>query len=380
MKFALNDEQHALNDAVHDFVTKNVSSDSVRTAMVSEFGYDEDLYASMCAELGLTSLIIPDEYGGFGASDVELAVVMNQIGYVLAPTPLRTHISAQIAVLECATEQNKSDHLGRSVSGEESATVLYADEVARDFGHELPRDNGAGAVVLSGEFSRVPYGLSAQHLYFFIGENASAQLVHIDLTSDGVSRSMVPSLDQTIPLATVSLTGALGRVISDEGTSSNYARARARAIIAASNEIVGSTQATLDMSVAYAKDRVQFGRPIGSFQAIKHKCAEMLLETESSRSIALYGAWLASQDGDLESRDLESNLDHIASMSKYYCSKAFSHAAGENIQIHGGIGFTFEHDAQLYFKRAAFMNAYLGLPHEHARNIASELRRRIHSV
>ena len=141
--------------------------------------------------------------------------------------------------------------------------------------------------------------------------------------------------------------------------------------------MVGSTQAILDMSVSYAKDRFQFGRAIGSFQAIKHKCADMLLETESARSIALYGAWLASQDVSFTSDEVEDDLTHIAAMSKYYCSRALSHCAGENIPIHGGVGFTMEHDAQLYFKRAAYMNAYLGLPSQHASEISDVLLERI---
>ncbi len=373
MKFALNDEQAALQDATRDFLTSRCTSDGVRNAMVSERGYDLDLYHALCGELGLASLIIAEDLGGFGASDVELAVVAEQMGYFLASTPLRTHIGAQIAVMECAIAYKRSEHLAQLVSGEEIATIIYADEVARDFGTELAVDMESGGVVLSATFEQVLFALDAKHLYFFVGVGDSADLVYVDLQQDGVVRSVVPSLDQTIPLTKIVLTGVFAQVISDDETKTRYGRARSRSIIAATNEMVGSTQAVLDMSVAYAKDRFQFGRAIGSFQSIKHKCADMLLESESARSIALFGAWLASQPAGFTSDDLEDDLDHIASMAKYYCSHALSHAAGENIQIHGGIGFTFEHDAQLYFKRAAFMNAHLGLPREHAVMLSEDL-------
>ncbi len=377
MKFALNDDQLALQSATRDFFNAKSTSDNVRAAMVSENGYDHDLYTALCNELGLASLIVPENLGGFGASDVELAVVLDQAGYYLASTPLRTHIAAQMAIDECTLDDVRTEHLSRLVSGEEIATIIFADEIARDFSDQLTQDMESGGVVLSATFEQVLFGNAARHLYFFIGSNESADLVYVDLQQDGVSRSVVPSLDQTIPLARIALTGVYARVISTENTKKNYPLARSRAVIAATNEMVGATQAALDMSVAYAKDRIQFGRPIGSFQAIKHKCADMLLETESSRSIALYGAWLASQDAGFESEDLEDDLAHIASMAKYYVSKAFSHVTGENIQIHGGIGFTFEHDAQLYFKRAAFMNVHLGDPHEHAAHLGADLNRKL---
>lgn len=375
MKFALNDEQISLQDATKDFLSKRSTSDAVRTAMVSEKGYDKELYSSLCAELGLSALIVPEQYGGFGATDVEIAVVMEQLGYYLAATPIRSHIFAEIAIIESTTPEIARVHLERLVSGDELATVLFADDVLADGLDHLPRDTGSGGVVLSTTFNRVAYGMGAKHLYFYVGENRD--LVYVDLTQEGITKSVVPSIDQTIPLAKIDLTGVFAQVISGEDSIETYKRARSRAIIAASNEMVGSTQAVLDMSVAYAKDRIQFGRPIGSFQAIKHKCADMLLETQSARSIALYGAWLASQEKGFVSEDLEDDLSHVASMAKYYCSKAFSHGAGENIQIHGGIGFTLEHDAQLYFKRAAFMNAYLGLPSDHAKHLAKDLKARL---
>ncbi len=375
MKFALNDEQLSLQDAVKDFLSKRSTSDAIRQAIVSDNGYDQALYSALCTELGLASLVVPEKYGGYGASDVEISVAQEQLGYFLSPTPFRAHIFSQIALMECATDEAKAQHLPELVSGDQLATVIFADEVNRDGLDSLPRDTGSGGVVLSTTLSQVPFGLDADKLYFFATENND--FVYVDLNQDGVNRTIVPSIDQTIPLAKIDLTGVYAQILSDGDSSKNYLRALARTTVALSNEIVGSSQAVLDMAVQYAKDRKQFGRPIGSFQAIKHKCADMLLETQSARSIALYGAWLASQDAGFAGDDLQDDLSHVASMAKYYCSKAFSHAAGENIQIHGGIGFTMEHDAQLYFKRSAFMNAYLGLPHKHAQQLAEDLRQSV---
>ena len=370
MKFALNDDQSALADATRDFFASKTSSDKTRSAFLAPKGFDEDLFSSMCDDLGLAALIVSEQDGGLGASDVELAVVLEQHGYFLAASPFRTHVSSIIAVQECADEENRKSHLEKLATGESLAAAIFGDE-----DHSIVVDSNEGEYRVSGRFARVPFGATLQNLYFPIEIDGGVKLAHLEIDQDSVSALPTPSIDQTQPLGAIECENSIVSIISGE-VSDSFSRARSRAIVAACNEMVGSTQAVLDMSVAYAKDRVQFGRPIGSFQAIKHKCAEMLLETESARSISLFGAWLASQGSDFSSDEIEDDLDHIASMAKYYASKAFNHAAGENIQIHGGIGFTMEHDAQLYFKRAAFMNAHLGLPHEHASRIGKELMKR----
>lgn len=375
MKFALNDEQLALSDATKDFFRTRSTSDVVRAAIVSPTGYDKALFADMCTDLGLASLVIPESFGGLGAGDVELAVVMEQHGYYLAPTPLRVHVSAAMAVDECVSDAYKQEHLSRLASGEELSCTNFSTES----GSNIKVQRNENAAIVNGTFTRVPFGNDIRHFYFVAEVDGTKSLLYLDCTGPSITKKMIASIDQTQPLGEIICSAAPATVVSEKGVdvTQPFERARSRAIIAACNEMVGSTQAVLDMSVAYAKDRVQFGRPIGSFQAIKHKCADMLLETESSRSISLYGAWLASQPKGFISDELEDDLNHIAAMAKYYVSHALSHGAGENIQIHGGIGFTMEHDAQLYFKRAAFMNAHLGLPTSHATKIAHDLRVRI---
>jgi alkylation response protein AidB-like acyl-CoA dehydrogenase len=372
MRFALNDEQQALSEATRDFFSSRVTSDSIRSAITSVDGFDVSLWNDMCSNLGLAGLIVSENFGGFGASDVELAVVMEHHGYTLAPSPLRVHAGAIMAVQECANENVRAEHLNRLVSGE---SIGFADFYGES-GTDIRVSPNESSVIVNGTFERVPFGMHVSYLYALVELKSETHVICVDCTGPSIDKIVVPSIDQTQPIANIVCSATPAEIISITDPRKSFARATSRAVIAACNEMVGSTQAALDMSVAYAKDRIQFGRPIGSFQAIKHKCAEMLLETESARSISLYGSWLASQSVNFTNDELEDDLDHVASMAKYYTAKALNHAAGENIQIHGGIGFTMEHDAQLYFKRAAFMNAHLGLPSFHSNKLVNDLRAR----
>jgi alkylation response protein AidB-like acyl-CoA dehydrogenase len=171
--------------------------------------------------------------------------------------------------------------------------------------------------------------------------------------ADGLTRTALSTMDQTRKQARLELSGVKAEPLGTPGSGfAAFSKTLDQAAVALSNEMMGGAQLVLDMSVEYAKVRVQFGRPIGSFQAIKHKCADMLLEVESGKSAAYYASWCAAEDND--------ELPVVAALAKAYCSEAYFHAAAENIQIHGGIGFTWEHDAHLYFKRAKSSEIYLG--------------------
>jgi alkylation response protein AidB-like acyl-CoA dehydrogenase len=173
-------------------------------------------------------------------------------------------------------------------------------------------------------------------------------------------------MDQTRKQARLEFAGTPARLVGADGAGwSVLSKTLDLAAVALAAEQVGGAQKVLDMSVEYAKVRVQFGRPIGSFQAIKHKCADMLLEVESAKSAAYYAGWAAAEDSD--------ELPTVASLAKAYCSDAYFHAAAENIQIHGGIGFTWEHDAHLYFKRAKSSELYLGDPTYHRELLAQRI-------
>jgi alkylation response protein AidB-like acyl-CoA dehydrogenase len=195
---------------------------------------------------------------------------------------------------------------------------------------------------------------------------AGLSLFAVDENAPGLTRTPLATMDQTRKQARLELSGTPARLIgADGGASAGLSKTLDLAAVALAAEQVGGAQRCLDMSVEYAKQRVQFGRPIGSFQAIKHKCADMLLEVESAKSAAYYAGWAAAEASD--------ELAVVASLAKAYCSDAYFHAAAENIQIHGGIGFTWEHDAHLYFKRAKSSELLLGDPTYHRELLAQRI-------
>ncbi|MBV8160638.1 MAG: acyl-CoA dehydrogenase, partial [Acidimicrobiia bacterium] len=196
------------------------------------------------------------------------------------------------------------------------------------------------------------------------GDNVSLFTVAGD--AEGLTRTPLATMDQTRKQARLEFSGTPAKLLGTEGEGwPVLSRVLALAAVALAAEQVGGAQKCLDMSVEYAKVRVQFGRPIGSFQAIKHKCADMLLEVESAKSAAYYAGWAAAE--------LNDELPTVASLAKAYCSDAYFHAAAENIQIHGGIGFTWEHDAHLYFKRAKSSQLLLGDPTYHRELLAQRI-------
>jgi alkylation response protein AidB-like acyl-CoA dehydrogenase len=191
-------------------------------------------------------------------------------------------------------------------------------------------------------------------------------LFTVDGGAPGLDRTVLPTLDMTRKLARLEFSGVQARLLCPPGPAAEaLARTLDLAVIALAAEQVGGSQRCLDMSVEYAKNRFQFGRPIGSFQAIKHKCADMLLDVESARSAAYFAAWAAA--------DSSPELPAVASLAKAYCSEAFFRTAGQNIQIHGGIGFTWEHDAHLYFKRAKSAELLFGDPVYHREQLVQRI-------
>ncbi len=195
---------------------------------------------------------------------------------------------------------------------------------------------------------------------------AGVSLFAVEANANGVERTALSTMDQTRKQAKITFTDAPATLIGTDGAGwAVIETVLDLAAVALAAEQVGGAQKVLDMSVEYAKERIQFGRPIGSFQAIKHKCADMLLEVESAKSAAYYAGWCASEMND--------ELPSVASLAKAYCSEAYFHCAAENIQIHGGIGFTWEHPAHLYFKRAKSSELLFGDPSYHRELLAQRI-------
>jgi alkylation response protein AidB-like acyl-CoA dehydrogenase len=337
--------------------------------METESGYDEAVWKQMGEQMGLQGLAIPEEYGGSGYSYVELVVVLEEMGRRLLAAPyFSTVVLAANAILHSGDDQAKKDLLPGIASGETIATVAFTEENGRwdEAGITMTATKSGDGYTLDGVKSFVLDGHTASLIIVAARTDAGVSLFSVTADASGLTRTPLPTMDQTRKQAKLELAGTPATLIgADGGGWATLERMLDLAAVGLAAEQVGGAQLCLEMAVQYAKDRVQFGRPIGSFQAIKHKCADMLLEVESAKSAAYYAAWCAAE--------LNDELPAVASLAKAYCSEAYFHATAENIQIHGGIGFTWEHPAHLYFKRAKSSELLLGDPTYHRELLAQRI-------
>jgi alkylation response protein AidB-like acyl-CoA dehydrogenase len=363
MLFALDAEQTELASMVRDLLRKRSDSAAVRSAVGSPRGYDETLWSVLCSQVGVAALAIPEQYGGAGFTLVETHVVLGELGAALTPSPLLgSGVLAAQALLLAGAEDACSELLPGIASGESVAALAWA---GADGGWPVERvavsaaqDNDAWT--LDGTASFVLDGDHADLLLVLAQTISGPGLFRVHPQQSGVRRTSAVTMDQTIRLATVAFDGAEA-VLVDAGASRWLPTLRDIACSANAAMQVGAAQRCLDMTVAYSKERVQFGRPIGSFQALKHRMADMLVEVETARSASWAAAWSAAhRDGDLPTR---------AAIAKAWCSEALSRVAAETVQLHGGIAITWEHDAQLYFKRAHALSQLFGRPREHRRRL-----------
>jgi len=369
MNFAFSEEQEELRRSVRRFLEDKSPSTEVRRLMETTEGFDRAVWDQMANQLGLQALAIPEEYGGVGFGHVELTVVFEEMGAALLCAPYFATVAlAANALLSSGDEGAKKDLLPSVASGETIATLALTEDSGRW---------DADGITLAATRSGDGWKLDGHKMFVIDGHNANLVLV-AGRTDKGVSLFAVvggapgltttplATMDQTRKQARIEFASTPARLIGEEGGAAPVlSRTLDLAAVALAAEQVGGAQRCLDMAVDYAKTRIQFGRPIGSFQAIKHKCADMLLEVESAKSAAYYAGWAAAEDSE--------ELPVVASLAKSYCSEAYFHAAAENIQIHGGIGFTWEHDAHLYFKRAKSSELMLGDPSYHRELLAQRI-------
>jgi alkylation response protein AidB-like acyl-CoA dehydrogenase len=334
--------------------------------MATDRGYDPDTWRRLGAELGLAALIVPEAHGGAGLGPVEVAAVMEEMGRALLCAPFFSTVCLAVnAILLAASEAQHAELLPPIAAGEVTATLALTEANGRWDARavEAVAQREGGGYVLNGVKTFVIDGHTADLLLVAArapgtdGEQG-VSLFAVPGDAVGVVRKALPTMDMTRRQAEVRLdhvrVPAASR-LGEEGAAWGASQETLdRAAAALSAEQVGGADRCLEMAVEYAKARTQFGRAIGSFQAIKHKCADMLLRTESARSASYYAAW-ATANGAPDRRE-------AAAMAKVYCSEAYFFCAGENVQIHGGIGFTWEHDAHLYFKRARASAGMLGGP------------------
>ncbi|HYH32799.1 MAG TPA: acyl-CoA dehydrogenase family protein [Pseudonocardia sp.] len=369
MQLVFDTEQEDLRRSVRRFLENEVPLATVRTLMDAPGAHDPALWRRMAEELGLQGLMVPEEHGGSGAGFVELAVVAEEMGRAIMPGPfLSTAVLAVSAVLDAGDDEAAKDLLPGIADGSTVATLAVTEAGGRwelDATAAEARPDGQGWA-LHGVKDFVPDGALADLLLVVARTDAGLSLFAVDGASARLTRTALPTLDQTRPLARVELDGVAARLVGTDGEAGRTVlRTLHKAAVALALEQVGGAQAALDMAVAYATQRVQFGRVIGSFQAVKHKAADMMLKVESARAAAYYGAWAVAADSD--------EVPSVASLAKAYCSDAYFSAAAENIQIHGGIGFTWEHDAHLHLKRAEATRLWLGDPSWHRARLADAI-------
>jgi alkylation response protein AidB-like acyl-CoA dehydrogenase len=374
MEFSFSEDQDELRRAARRFLEVESSEERVRAAMDTERGYERSVWEQLSEELAWTALTIPEAYGGLGMSYMDLHPLMEEMGRALLCSPFFSTICLGAnAILLGGSEAQKQRYLPGIAAGETTATLAYA---------ENNRAQGADAIAAS--YSEVDDGYALHGAKHYVLDGHTADLIVVAARAEaskgvegvslflvpadtaGLTRTWTPTMDQTRRLARLELDGVTlpsEALLADEGRGWGLCeRTLDLARIALAAEQVGAAEMCLDMAVEYAKVRKQFGRPIGSFQAIKHKCADMLTMIESARSAAFYASALAAQ--------CEPELAEAASSAKALCSDTFFHCAAENIQIHGGIGFTWEHPAHLYFKRARSVEVLLGDPSYHRERVA----------
>jgi len=352
------EEQQELASMMGTLLAKHSDSGAVRSAAESSCGYDEKLWALLCEQVGVASLGIPEQYDGAGFGFLETAVVLEQLGYALAPAPLLSGVLATEALLRAGDDEVCARLLPGIAAGS-VATLAWSG--VRGMA-DAPITVSAVDDRLTGTVPDVLDGDTAEVLLVVASTEDGTGLYEVPLDADMLTRTHTPAMDLTLRLATVQLEQVPCRRIGGDVTDA-LREVHAVGCAAVSALQVGVAQRALDMTVSYSKEREQFGRPIGSFQALKHRMADMLVLVETARSAAMDAAFaVASGDEHLLRR---------TSVAKAWCSEALSQVASETIQLHGGIAITWEHDAHLVFKRAHALGQLFGAPHLHRRAVLS---------
>lgn len=366
VQFAFSDEQEQFRTTIQRFLHDKSPTTEVRRLMATAQGYDPEVWRQLSDEMALPGIHLPEQYGGAGFGMVELCIVAEELGRSLLCAPyFSTAVLAASAILNAGMEAQKASLLPDLARGARLATLAITELN----GNWDPASIGTAATPdgdgyrLEGVKSYVVDGhladllVVAARLPRTVGREGLA-LFTVDANAGGVERRLLESMDPTRKLARVDFRGAQANLLGNlQDGATSIDRTINQATIALANEMMGGAQALLDSAVKYAKMRVQFGRPIGSFQAIKHKLADMLLEVELAKSAAYYAAQAAAAE--------DAEWPALACLAKAAASESYLHTAIETIQIHGGIGFTWDNDTHLWFKRAKSSEVFLGQPSYH---------------
>ncbi|NRA41333.1 MAG: acyl-CoA/acyl-ACP dehydrogenase [Pseudomonadales bacterium] len=375
MDFAFTEEQQMIRDTAESFLQDVSSSEAIRTAMATDAGYDAALWQQICQELYFQAITIPESLGGMGLGYVELCAVMEQMGrYLLCAPYFATVCQATTALLEAGDESQQAEYLTKVLEGA-IATLAYTssnqtgvDAVEAEFSLQDQ------AAVINGQYRFVVDGHNAE---FVVAAAKDADnkigLFVVPMSTAGIDVKWVPTMDQTRKQAELSFNNVK---VEKDGilkldAAAELAKILDLATICLAAEQMGGASEVLDITVDYTKERVQFNRPVASFQAIKHRAADMMTKAECAKSAVYYAACVA-QDA-FTGGELADELAEAASIAKANVSDAYFQNAGDAIQLHGGVGFTWEYDPHLYFKRAKASEHMLGNSTYHRERLAQML-------
>jgi alkylation response protein AidB-like acyl-CoA dehydrogenase len=350
--FDFSAEQYTLRDEARRFLESQCPPSHVREFIDDEGGWSRGLWKQM-ADLGWMGLAFPEKYGGLGRSFDDLALLLGELGRAVAPVPFLSSVLAGHAILRHGSEKQKKEWLPPIAGGERVGALAVAGGSFDAQPVRATRDGDGW--VLNGS---LPAVLDAPAADLFVVAARTGPRTRWMVVGDGARVTPKLGFDRTRTIGSVEFEETPAEALAKSGIEAAM-RDAAAAVCA---EMVGTAQQILDLSVAYSKDREQFGRPIGSFQAIKHKAAEMLADLEASRSAAFYACWAVAAEAE--------DADLAVAVAKSFCSEALARLAGEGVQIHGGIAFTWEHDMHLYLRRIKSDEALFGDASYHRERIA----------
>jgi alkylation response protein AidB-like acyl-CoA dehydrogenase len=365
MEFAFTAEQNLIRETARAFCNENGSSARVRAVMETSSGYDATVWERMAVEMGWAGIAIPERFGGAGLGAIELGILQHEQGRRLFPTPFFATVCLAAPIIAAlGTEAQKAELLGRIAAGQTRMAVALTGLRGTPgcAGITAGLQRSGSRFRLQGESSFVIYGHAYDVLLVAVRAPGTQDMdgvsvVVIEANRPGVRVEKLTMLDQTRPMArlTFDIDVGIESLLGDrENAGRGLEEAMRLARIALACESVGAAEWTLEMTTAYVRQRVQFGRPVGSFQAVKHRLADMMVLLEAARSASWYAACVADERPE--------ELAEAAAIAKAACADAFYQCAANTIQLHGGIGFTWDHDAHLYFKRARAASTLLGSP------------------
>jgi alkylation response protein AidB-like acyl-CoA dehydrogenase len=373
MDFGFNADQEMLRATARKFLENECTSEFVRTRMAEDAGFTPEFWTKL-AEQGWLGLVYPEQYGGAGLGFVDLTVLMEEMGRAVMPGPFFSTLLGGLVILEAGSDAQKKEWLAKISEGEARVALAWTEPNARW---------DAAGVTTTAKATGSGFTVSGTKLFVLDAHVADALVVVartregknpedgvslflIPANASGVSVKALPTMDQTRTLSEVKLTDVAAPSSALLGAKdagwTPLARVIQRATVALCAEMCGGAQKVLDMTTEYAKIRIAFGKPIGAYQGVKHKAADMLVDLENAKSLTYYAAWAV--DNNVPEAAL------AASMAKAYTSDAYRKVAGAGIQLHGGIGFTWEHDLHLYFKRAKSSEATFGDATFHRERVA----------